>query len=362
MTHNFASNSRTPAFAAIFIAVVLIVCALASADQIRLHDQAATESSQVLLSDIAELQGASAESLGAIVVADFGDKHRGPYRIKLEDLRRQLTQQHQVNWARLSLTGYLECEVVRLQAQPARRMQIADQATPVISNHIQPVTTQTSLTVRDRIIAQLGALADVSRDELEITFPSGDEAQLNQAAWADRWEVQPTTSSTLGRIPLVIRRYNTDDEIVQTIRATADVSHRRNILVIAKKVRRGQLLGPSDVKTQQVNWTQSQNTPLTQAEQAVGLMVSRNLDKGAPLLDRDVQAPVVVKRGENITVRAISGGFVVRMVGRATESGAMGEVIRIQNPVSRKYFHVRITGRSEGVVISDRVALIKDES
>ncbi|WP_333572698.1 flagellar basal body P-ring formation chaperone FlgA [Sphingomonas sp.] len=64
-------------------------------------------------------------------------------------------------------------------------------------------------------------------------------------------------------------------------------------------------------------------------EEAVGMDASRALTPGTLLRRGDVMKPQLVKRGEPVTARIVSGAMVITAAGRALGSGAQGDPVRI---------------------------------
>ncbi|WP_066723655.1 flagellar basal body P-ring formation chaperone FlgA [Sphingomonas pituitosa] len=64
-------------------------------------------------------------------------------------------------------------------------------------------------------------------------------------------------------------------------------------------------------------------------EEAVGMDASRALTPGTLLRRGDVMKPQLVKRGEPVTARIVSGTMVITAAGRALGSGAQGDPVRI---------------------------------
>jgi len=58
----------------------------------------------------------------------------------------------------------------------------------------------------------------------------------------------------------------------------------------------------------------------------------------------------VVLRGETVEVEAIHGGARLKLEGIAEGSGAIGETIPIQNPVSKQRFQARVESKGKVVV------------
>lgn len=72
------------------------------------------------------------------------------------------------------------------------------------------------------------------------------------------------------------------------------------------------------------------------AEDAAGMEASRRLAAGAVVRRSDVTQPQLVRRGEPVTIRIVSGALVITAGGRALASGGQGEMVRVvANATSR---------------------------
>lgn len=64
-------------------------------------------------------------------------------------------------------------------------------------------------------------------------------------------------------------------------------------------------------------------------DEAVGMEATRNLDAGTVLRRGDVMKPQIVKRGEPVTARIVSGSLVITAAGRALGGGGRGDPVRV---------------------------------
>lgn len=71
-------------------------------------------------------------------------------------------------------------------------------------------------------------------------------------------------------------------------------------------------------------------------EQAIGKEATRWLPAGAVLRTGDVAAPRLVRRGETVSVRVLSGGLTVATSGRALADGRAGESVRVLATATRR--------------------------
>lgn len=72
------------------------------------------------------------------------------------------------------------------------------------------------------------------------------------------------------------------------------------------------------------------------AEDADGMEAARRLAAGAIVRRGDVMRPQLVRRGDPVTIRIVSGALVIASGGRALASGGQGETVRVvANSTSR---------------------------
>lgn len=64
-------------------------------------------------------------------------------------------------------------------------------------------------------------------------------------------------------------------------------------------------------------------------EQVIGMEATRALPTGTVLRLGDVMKPQLVKRGEPVTAKIVSGTLVITAAGRALGGGAQGDPVRI---------------------------------
>jgi len=312
---------------------------------IRLHDEAGIDSDEIRIRDVAEFDGDYARFLEDVVIATLGPDDQG-VTVTLGQLRDAATQ-HDANWGRLSLGGYASCRVYRISPQPQA---ISAPEAPLVSNPMEEVGLESALTLQDRVMALIEQFAGVERSELKISFSDHDEKTLAQSAYQDRYEFEPLASVPLGRVPIVIRRYR-DNRLIETYRVVADVSRRYMAVVAKNTIGRHQVFTPSDIEIREV-YIGHAGHPITDLARVIGQRSASVLRTDAVVFDQYLQSPLMVRRGELITVRCISGGLVIKTIGRATEDGALDQVIQVRRDRSRRVYPVRVTGRQEGITLS----------
>jgi len=84
--------------------------------------------------------------------------------------------------------------------------------------------------------------------------------------------------------------------------------------------------------------------PITSPEDAVGQMSRRMLRPGDILRSAQLASPVMVKRGDAVTMIARRDGIEVSTAGEALDAGARGAMVRVRNANSGQVVRMRVAG------------------
>jgi flagella basal body P-ring formation protein FlgA len=141
-----------------------------------------------------------------------------------------------------------------------------------------------------------------------------------------------------------------DAPVVWTVYLKAQVKVAADYLVTARAVPAGQIVGPDDIELRHGNIAALADDVLTDASQALGRPARFSLAADRPVQRRMLRIPAAVKQGNDITVVSGGPGFTVSNTGRALNSAAPGETVRVRLPNSRV---VSGTARADGAVDID---------
>lgn len=178
----------------------------------------------------------------------------------------------------------------------------------------------------------------VPEGRLELTL-LGDVAQVARSA---------ATGVLLGPVDLLV-----DGEPAATLRPRALVTIKVPAVVARESLARGSVIQPGQVEAIEYELTRLPDGALRTLAEAEGAQVLRSLPAGTPLRRSDVAAPLVVRRGERVTLRLASGTLVLTAAGLALEDGSLGATIRVQNLESRRTVAGIVRGAGEILVVPD---------
>jgi flagella basal body P-ring formation protein FlgA len=127
------------------------------------------------------------------------------------------------------------------------------------------------------------------------------------------------------------------------------------VAVAVNPIARGAVITAADVELQSlesVPATTSRRAPVASVEELIGMEARQAIAPGDVIFTDKVQAPVLVKRGEIITVVSQGGGIRVRTTARARQNGARGELVQVESLHTREPYDARVTGPSEAAVFA----------
>ncbi len=130
--------------------------------------------------------------------------------------------------------------------------------------------------------------------------------------------------------------------------AKAHISGRVVVMTEIPVLRRRMV--PGDViRIDDIEWSSTRadrigRSVIVDAENLVGMSPRRPIRPGAAVRANELRAPVVVAKNSLITVRLNTARLSLTTQGRALESGASGDVIRVMNTKSNKIINAAVVG------------------
>lgn len=133
----------------------------------------------------------------------------------------------------------------------------------------------------------------------------------------------------------------------------AHVASYRDVLVSAGYLARMHPLGPQDLVREERDVSQLPRGYYEHQEGLVGMIVKRPVPAGRVLSPDMVRPPLLVKRGQSVTIIARHAGLAVRMTGKALADGALGATIRVRNDRSHRIVEGRVSAGRQ-ITVSSR--------
>lgn len=202
-----------------------------------------------------------------------------------------------------------------------------------------------------RSLADAGAPADadvVAPDIQPILVParagiSPEISQLSFDAQSGHFSAMLTVSSP-------------DMTEMQT-RVSGQVVSMTETVVAARRLVPGAIVEDGDLQQARVRTANLRGAAGVTLEAARGLSVKHALSAGQPVSVADLVRPPLVLRGAAVRMTLDSEGIALSAQGIATEAGARGDRIRVENPVSHLLVDAEVTGPGE-VRVAPREAVV----
>jgi flagella basal body P-ring formation protein FlgA len=128
------------------------------------------------------------------------------------------------------------------------------------------------------------------------------------------------------------------------------------VYIALRDVERGDVIGDADFREElrPVSATDIANPP--QPVLPRGMVSKRSIKAGEPIPPADLTVEIQVEKNANVLVRYERAGLTISMRGKALQSGAMGEVISVINPQSKRSIEALVTGKGKVLVKPENAA------
>jgi len=136
---------------------------------------------------------------------------------------------------------------------------------------------------------------------------------------------------------------------------SADVALSQPVVVAVRPIAPGAIITAADVTVQQMDDAPAANgrrAPVHAVDDLIGMEANRTIQVGAIVFTDQVQSPLLVKRGETITVVAQGGGIRVRTTALARQNGAHGDLVQLESLQTKERYDARVTGFRQASVLA----------
>lgn len=138
---------------------------------------------------------------------------------------------------------------------------------------------------------------------------------------------------------------------------TGRIFQIRQVPVLKEPLRSGDVISSSDIDYIEMRANDITSNMVVDAQKLVGLTPRRGIPAMKPLTSSDVQMPVLVKKGDIVTIALKNGSISLTAQGRALDDGAEGAAIRVMNTSSKQTISAAVTGTGTVAVAAPSGAL-----
>lgn len=129
-----------------------------------------------------------------------------------------------------------------------------------------------------------------------------------------------------------------------TILVPAQAIVFRPMAVASRNLQRGEVISETDVTVESMDVSQYRQGFATSIEDIVGKEMRYPVTKGDAFRTSSLNAPLAIKRGDDVTVEAFAGSIRVVTNATAISDGRLGQQIRVKNTQSERIVNAKVIG------------------
>ncbi len=126
------------------------------------------------------------------------------------------------------------------------------------------------------------------------------------------------------------------------------------IVVPAHDITRGDTITENDLTYVTVDGASLTSGVPTKMDEVKGMQARRMLAAGQPFRGDDVRRPIVITKGQTVTMEFDAPGVQLTAMGRAMSEGGVGDNVTVQNPASYRMVSAIVTApgtvRATGII------------
>jgi flagella basal body P-ring formation protein FlgA len=323
----------------------------ASAAEIQLRSTAHPQGSLVVLGDVAEIFAREAQQAEDLKQAElFPAPALGSKRyVRMREVQDAL-ELRGVSLAEHLFTGASQVAISTEAEQPAAVLRVSRSHTPAEVRRAHQM-------VQDALVRHLEAqtshqeswIVDLELDDAAIRTVLAGKVEAvagGQAPWTGAQNFTAQLSSGGTAVALAVK---------------AKVSAAPAVVVATRAVPRGAVIQASDVQLDRSQPVTGRTEAVTSLDEVIGKEAAQAIVAGRPIDRGAVRQPVLVRKGEVVTVYVRSPGVQVRATARAKDTGSMGELIGVESLENRKTYFARVTGIQEAEVYARAESAVDDQ-
>lgn len=124
------------------------------------------------------------------------------------------------------------------------------------------------------------------------------------------------------------------------------ISVFKNVLVAARTLQKAAILTEADIKLVRHDLSSLAYGYYEDKKSGSGMKLKRRVVAGAVLTPAMLKKPRIITRGQKVAIMAQSGRMQIRMMGKALDSGALGDRIKVLNVKSKQKLEGTVTSSS----------------
>jgi flagella basal body P-ring formation protein FlgA len=325
------------------LAIVGSQAVSAAAAEIQLRALCHAHGSVVRLGDVAQIYGANAQQVDALLTIElFPAPPVGQQRFLPVREVQDLLLLRGINLTEHRFSGSSQVAISSGAASQA----VGGAATAAAATHsVSPLEMKKATQRLHEALVEYFRRSGAAREMPTLEFQLNDDQARAIAKAVQNPGVGGGTPPWNGLERLTVTVAGTEGPVEFPV--DVQLSHPAVMAVAARGLARGSVIRPEDVVL-------SSNVPAGEhaggfcsAEEVIGREVTKGISVGGVIDRGDVRMPVLVRRGDVVTVYARSPGIRIKSLARAKDDGGVGDLVGLESLYDRKMFYARVCGVQE---------------
>jgi len=316
----------------------------APAAEIRLHSQCRAENPVIALGDLATIHALDQETVDNLASIElFPAPTPGRQRFVSVNQIQDMLFRRGVNLAQHRLSG--SSRVTVLGPENAAGAEKPDVPSAAISNRANDAVSRAVVKYLCENASQTETwIVDVKLDQNQVRLVTAPRSSISVRGGAAPWTGPQ-------RFEVVVDSGGAP----ATLQIDAEVSLPPNVVIATRAISRGKVISPADVRLEPVSATDRSSERFYRLDEVIGLEVSSAIAAGRPLTRKAVRQPLLVRRGDVVTVYARAAGISVRVMARARDDGSLDDAVAVESLLDRKVYYARVNGLRQVEVFAQPV-------
>ena len=157
------------------------------------------------------------------------------------------------------------------------------------------------------------------------------------------YEVTPSSAKErfIGNVTATVDFY-VNGEKVRTLGVVGRIEVFGNVYLTSRPLSQNEMISQADLEVHKMNLTDAADRFATRIDQVENRRVLRSIGVHQPLELRDLDKPLVLKRGDSVKIVYDEPGLSVTANGQANADGGVGDTLAITNTASKKTVYCKV--------------------
>jgi flagella basal body P-ring formation protein FlgA len=144
----------------------------------------------------------------------------------------------------------------------------------------------------------------------------------------------------------VIAVIKVNDVVRNQVKLSGWVDIFKNVACASRDIEKGEKINEDDLYMVKRNLSHLSLKVLTDKNEIIGLMAKRNIKADTCLKEWMIEKAPIVDKGDIVTILAESGDLSVTVTGKVLMKGFSGELVKVQNLMSKKEIFAKVVNHS----------------